>query len=269
MPTAWNVHTGLAVNGSAYLAEVPPVVDRENMIATVALPVLYRGTRQAFLNAFKFGAQNCPQGGTGMFCLGPQDVRMVPYSSADPHWTGTVTWMGVHSEVTGSSTYAFAVLPEWTTRETSFPISFTPAGGGTETHINYGPPFTPNGEGPAGPWKGRRIDYLPTRQVTGVIFSSAEPTPAHPSMTALVLTFPTPSSSLLTNYGPLLPDPTFVTGPGQSAPATNSPLSATGKWMARNFKINRRIAKANAGYAEPALWHITATYSYEQLRQPS
>jgi len=67
MPTAWNVITGIAANSSVYPGEAPPVVDRENMIVTVTLPVLFRGTRQAFLNAFKFGAQNCPQGAPACF----------------------------------------------------------------------------------------------------------------------------------------------------------------------------------------------------------
>lgn len=269
MPTAWNVHTGLASNSGVFLAEAAPAVDRETMTAMLTLPALFRGTRQQLNAAYRFGAQNAPQGGTGMFCLGPNEMKMVAHSQADPHWTGQITWMGIHSEVMGSDTYAFAVLPEWTTRETQFPISFTPAAGGDTVHINYGPPFTPNSEGPAGPWKGRRIDFVPSRRVTGVIFSNAEPSPAHPSLTALALTFPTPSSSLITNYGPLLPDPTFVTFPGQSAPSTNSSTAPSGKWLCRDLKIIRRVAQANSGISAPALWQVSVTYSYEQLRQPS
>ena len=275
MPVSWNVHPGLAVNAWSPLSEFAPEVDAETMVATCTIPVLFRGTRSQLLGAFSFGLQNSPQGGAGMFCLGPKSPRQVPYTDRDPHWTAEVSWAGLHSEITGgSSTSAFAQLPEWTTRETAFPIAFTPAVGGTTIYSNYGPPFTPDGDGPAGPWKGRRIDHVPTRTVAGVIYSSTEPTPVHPAIIPLVTAFPTPSSALMTNYAPLLPDPTFVTFAGlgslaQSAPSSNSPLTAAGEWLCRNFRINRKISQPNSGYSAPALWFISATWSYEQLRQPS
>lgn len=276
MPTAWNVHPKLSANSWEELADFAPVVDPETKVATVTLPVLFRGTRAQLLTEFKFGKQNAPHGGNGMFCLGPQDPAMVNYTEGDPHWRCNVSWAGVHSEISGSSaTYAFSELPEWTTREFEVPIAIQPTGGGDTVYVAPGPPFTPNGTtGVGGLWRGRRIDHVPSRTITGVIFSSAEPTPLHPNVVALVNTFPDPPSGLLTNYGPLLADPTWVTFNGvgnqrQDAPGT-PPASGQnpGAWVCRNFRINRHIAQPGAGRAAPALWFITGTWTYEQLRQP-
>src|SRR4051794_30121842 len=123
MALDWNVHTPVSGNTWHPLKDVAPSVDSKTLLATVTIPILFRGTRAQLLAAFRFGAQNCPHGGTGMFCRGIENPELVEYTDNTPHWTAMATWSGIHSQaVTGGLAYAFSLTTKYTHRQTDYPM---------------------------------------------------------------------------------------------------------------------------------------------------
>lgn len=277
MSLDWNVHTPMAGNTWHPLEDAAPVIDPKSMLATLTLPVLFRGSRAQMLAAFRFGNQNSPHGGTAMFCLGPQRVGLVPFTdhSGLQHWTGEVTWAGIHNQIlTGGLPYAFVTVTKYASRETSFPLSVSPTGGGGPIYYSPGKPIVPNGfSNITGiPWKGRRLDHLPARTVRGVMLTSIEPYPYHPHIMVTKARFLPPLPSVVSKYAAIAAlDPVYVTWEGGNvAPATPSAGSAAAAaWFCREIDTLDRYAPFNGGATATSLYSVQATFSYEQLVQAS
>lgn len=279
---AWNVHTSLALNSWEPAQERAPIFEEDTGVGSLTLPITFRGTRAQLLDKFPFGKPVNIQGGTSMFCAGfASTPSQVPYTAEDPHWDVDLKLVGIHDQIPGQSgpylsdTHALIVTAKWARRETNFPLTVQPEGGGDTIYVNPGPPIVPSGTSGNGLWKGRRIDHLPARNLTGIIISDTEPDPLHPKITLAVNAFPDPSPNLVKDYTSLLLDPVWVTFHGlgnqlQSAPATPGFTGTSGgAWCNVNFDVTRRLAPPGAPTNAKAIYFIQATWTWEQLRQPS
>lgn len=272
MSLNWNVYSPLSANTwTRRGVDMAPSTDSKTLLSTLRLPVLFRGTRAQLLAAFRFGKQNAPHGGDGMFCLGMENPQLVQFTDLTPHWTGDVTWVGIHSENSvGSSTRALVSTPKYSAREANFPLE-VPVDGGDPITIGVAPPFAPIGTNAGGKfWRSRRLDQVPVRLMRGVIVSSVEPSAVHPDVLAAKALFPKPPAGIVANYG-WVPDPVFVTwSGGNAAPNGNpGPNSNPADWFCRDFDIVDRYAPINGSPLSKAVYVISATWSYEQLRQIS
>lgn len=281
MPSDY-VTTSIPAGAYEITGERAPIFEADSALATVTVPICYRGTRDSLLTAFPFGTLITGlQGGGNMFCAGfAGEPTQVPYTTGDPHWDAEVLLVGIHNQISGQSgpylsgDHALILTSDWTTRETPFPIVVQQEDG-TTVYVSPGPPIVPGGVGTSGPHKGRRIDHVITRNLTGIIISATEPDPLHPRITLAVNAFPDPSSQLIKDYTTLLLDPVWVTFHGignqlQSAPNTYGFAGTSGgAWLCRNLKITKRISPPGGGPSTRTIYFIAGTWSWEQLRQPS
>lgn len=270
--TADLIHTDLALNAWQETTEVAPVRDTATGIATVRLPVVFRGSRLEALRAFPYGAQNCPQGGQGMFCLGPSDIQLIPYTGANPHWDMMVEWQGIHSQLTptvgASTSLAYDVKIDWTHREKEYPEEITtPSGDPLRFSPDY--PHAPSGTSTGGALrKSKRFDHLPTATITVVMKDATPPHPAHPRVKQILSTLPKTWPGVMYDYKGLT-EPIWVTWRDRPAPkSVASGVTNSADWFIRQIANQSRIS-GNSGTGSMALHVFTITATLEQLLQPS
>lgn len=266
------VHTDLALGAWQATSDGAPIIDPETNLATVRIPVTFRGSREAAIQKFRFGAQNCPHGGAGMFCLGPSDIQLIPNSGGDPHWDLMVEWTGIHSHLTAAAganaNYAYNVKIDWSHRVKTYPEEI-PITGGDPVVVSPAYPFAPSGTGTGGaPRKSKHFDHLPTATINVVMNSPTAPHPGHPYLRAILALLPTSFPGVIQDYTGLT-DPTWVTWVNRPSPRTLTGKPANpANWFPGQIQIARRISTAAASGAN-ALHVFTVTATLEQLLQPT
>lgn len=283
MLDGWNVHTPLSVNTWQPLDAVAPIIDEQTLLATVTVPVVFRGTLTQLKKAFRFGSP-APSGleaygiEPGMLCRGPSGAKMISYTEGKPHWMAEVEFVGISAGTGGSVNQAggicFTVTTSWARRETEFPQEARNEDGST-TWIAGGYPFTPNSPHPVTGllWSGIRLDHVPAAEVRFVLYSAVPPHPGHPSFAVVRSALQTIPLIDVADYSKT-PNRTFVTwagggsGPGQSAPKSEpgSPAN-TGQWCVANVSPTRCIAPLGSASSVKAIHVGTALFDYQPLRQ--
>jgi hypothetical protein len=275
----WNVHTPMGANTWYPLATVEPSVDEQTLLASITLPVVFRGSRAQLQAAFKYGTPAAAALSTygvpaGMFCLGPSNARQIDYTEAKQHWLLDVTWVGVaNASGNAGNLMAFAGLVEWTRRETAFPQQIQ-NDDGTISWLAAGPPYTPSSPHPVTlkSWPGRRLDFVPVVNVRFVMVSALPPYPSHPAFMPVLPWLKSIPLADLADYS-RLPTRTFVTwkggfGGGQSALATESAFPANaGQWCMASITNQRRITPLSNYASTSSVWTGTAVIDYQPLRQ--
>lgn len=266
------IHTDLALNAWEPTSEGTPIIDPETSMSTVRIPVTFRGSRQSAVREFRFGAQNCPHGGNGMFCMGPADIQLVPNTGADPHWDIVVEWTGIHTELLaagGSGTnYAYNVKIDWAHREKNYPEEVTTSAG-SPLVVSMEYPFAPTGDSTGGnKRKSKRLDHLPTATINVAMNSPQAPNPAHPYIKTILALLPTKFPGVIQDYTGLT-EPTWVTWADRPAPKAITGVPANpANWFIRQIQTARRISTA-ASLGTNALHVFTITATLEQLLQPT
>jgi len=264
------VHTDLSLNTWEATGQSPPIYDNKAMLDTVRIPVTFRGSLGKAVQEFKHGAQNCPHGGDGMFCLGPSDITLVPNSGADPHWDIMVEWIGLHSgrPHAGGSRYDFKAKIDWSHRAKTYPEEIPLGGGSDPVVVAPGYPFAPSGTGTGGaPRKSKHFDHLATATIDIAMNSTIYPNPGHPYLRAILARLPTSFPGVMQDYTGLT-DPTWVTWVSRPAPRTLTGKPANpANWFPGQIQINDRIS--SDPFSGPALHLFTVTATLEQLLQPT
>lgn len=280
----WNVHTPLSNNTWEPLETAAPVMDDQSLLATVTVPVVFRGSASRLRSTFRFGAA-APTGYTaygiepGMYCLGPGNgFRLMPYTDAKPHWLGEVSWAGIASgsgAIMAGDSFAFVGSTSYAMRETTFPQRVT-NDDQSQPWIPGVYPYVPNTPHPTTGrmWNGIRLDQVPSVEVRFVMVSSVPPHPQHPAFASVYAWLKTAVNlTAMADYSKLLTR-TFVTwagggaGPGQNAPSSEpgSPAN-TGNWFMHALNPGRRIAPIGSVAGVRSIHTGTALFSYQPLRQ--
>lgn len=271
--TADLIHTDLTPGEWAITNEVAPIRDNITGIATVRQPLTIRGSRQQAVRAFPYGAQNCPQGGPGMFCLGPSDIQLVPNTGANPHWDLMVEWVGLHNQfaaaVGADTTMAYNAKIDWAFREKEYPEEI-PTEAGDPIRISPAYPFAPSGSSTGGALrKSKRFDHLPTASIDVVMRDATAPHPGHPKVKKILSLLQTSWPGVIYDYKGLS-EPVWVTWSDRPAPKTIGAAGVTNsaKWFPRQIANAQRIAPIGTA-AGTALHVFTITATLEPLLQPS
>lgn len=266
------IHTDLALGAWQATTDAAPLRDRATGLATVRIPIVFRGSRAQAVQTFRHGAQNCPHGGSGMFCAGPADIQLIPNTGTDPHWDMNVEWIGLHSQFLAdggtSAGLAYDVHIDWSHREKNYPEEI-PVEGGSPVVFTPEYPFAPSGTSTGGnKRKAKHYDHLPTATITVVMVHAQPPSPSHPLIKLILSKLPKNWPGIIQDYTGLT-EPVWVTWASRPSPKTVSgKVNNSNDWFIRNIQNTDRVS-ATAYPGANAVHVCTVTATLEPLLQPS